>query len=305
MRPQTMSDLRDLLRGRGSLQAVIDVADFEPRDAYKNPKADQLKSRQQSILSNIQAINDPKTTQQKLIESLPLSEEAMRAQRMAQFAGEVKAGNASLPTARPTSGAVDFQREGGHRRAPDHLHNTEESEKWGAHFYMTAIAIGFFVLLLGSLLFGHGGPPPPHVIVPPMEIREAMPPVAAPLTTDSADLSPDRRYSFDTTSDGQGHVWDLATKRHILGLGFLDGARLHAARWSPDSKYLLITQCAPDVLTSKVTRHDVRLFRMAPPEQVWRRSITGESGEQTPEWQLSSGTVGIRIAGKMHRFSLD
>lgn len=279
-RPQTMGELRELLRGRGALQMAVQAAATEARD----PKAGHLKARQQSILSNIQSINDPKSeqAQQKLISSLPVSNEALQmlhnaaqgaAQNAAQAAAQApqqpaipaSAIGKPLPTARPTYGGAGGS--GGHR-----LENRNVPGTWSNGVYITAIGIGLLMLATAGPILSHffaPAPPPPPIEEPyVIEPLVAEPPVASHTqpqrslgalddwervsAVSSAQLSPDGRYFFSYPGLGRAGIWDTASTQLVLDAKEVAEPLAPAARssaptasswrtsWSPGSKYLLV-----------------------------------------------------------------
>jgi len=209
-RPQTMGELRELLRGRGVPQSTMETA--LPNNS--DPKAGQLKARQQSILSNIQSINQPGNnqpySQENLISSLPVSPETLQMLQSTAQARSAQPSTSSaarpLPHARPTYGGA--RGDGGprleHKSAPSTRSN-------GA--YITAVAVGLVMLatagpILNALL-SRPAPPPP--IEEPWVIHPSAPMPAAPPAIQNALLPPDGHYAFGQLIDGRGRVWHVAS----------------------------------------------------------------------------------------------
>ena len=313
-RPQTMSELRELLRGRGALQMAVEAAATEARD----PKAGHLKARQQSILSNIQSINDPKSEQAlpKPISSLPVSPEAQQmlhnatqgaVQNAAQPATQApsqqpgipaSAIGKPLPTARPTYGGP--QAGGGHRHR---LENRNVPGTWSNGVYITAIGIGLLMLATAGPILSHFFAPAP---VPPIEEPYRIEPLAAPAQAviEDAPMSPDGRHVVRRGPDGHTRVWDVASKSPVLDAGRVAFEKLHRARWSPDGKYLLLVQCDTDASKLADVSHSARLFDVDARRLAWRKTLAGEVADSLVSWEIDRGSVWLCLNNTMRRFAL-
>ncbi len=194
-RPQTMGELRELLRGRGVVQQAVQAAAVN-----SDSKAGQLKARQQSILSNIQSINQPSSTPSTM-ESLQVNLPPLNP--AGALSPVPTLGTRSLPSARPTRGPQSGG--GGHLHRSSLDRDVSGTQKSGA--YITAVAVGLMMLATAgpilNWLLAPTPPPPtyePRVIYPPALEPAALEPAApaalepaAPAAIENAQLSPDGR----------------------------------------------------------------------------------------------------------------
>jgi serine/threonine protein kinase len=193
-RPQSIAELRDALNGGSVASVGVAVApSFSPGSPGREQKADELKSRQRSILSHIQSINDtavgggvgtpPSTSTPNASSALasgPLTSPygvQRVAQQTAQEAARLNASGTSgvvnstppLPVARSTAGhgaglsPQQHLQKGG-------LRNTQDANTWRNGVYAATIGITLLAVIPGLVILNAMISRPEPPATPPIEV---------------------------------------------------------------------------------------------------------------------------------------